>query len=122
MDSALYHHPRIFFAHSFINGSYRSPRFANTCWRLTDGSRLEIRANGNSDRNVFDESPLRGTEGSLFDSASFETVDAEITPETDDFFVSDAEGDPDCPSQGYSSIEFALQALRKGKVCSLGFS
>ncbi|CAH8280265.1 unnamed protein product [Arabidopsis lyrata] len=110
MDSALYHHPRIFFAHSFINGSYRSPRFANTCWRLTDGSRWNIKASENSDRNVFDESPLRGTDESLFDS-----VDAEITPETDDFFVSDAEGDPDCPSQGYSSIEFALQTLRKGK-------
>jgi 3,4-dihydroxy 2-butanone 4-phosphate synthase/GTP cyclohydrolase II len=64
---------------------------------------------------VFDENPVRKTDGSLFDSASFETVDAEITPETDDFFVSDAEGDPDCPTQGYSSIELALQALRKGK-------
>ncbi|KAG7534861.1 GTP cyclohydrolase II [Arabidopsis thaliana x Arabidopsis arenosa] len=115
MDSALYHHPRVFFAHSFINGSYRSPRVANTFWRLNDGSRWEIKANGNSDRNVFEESPVRKTDESLFDSASFETVDAEITPETDDFFVSDAEGDPDCPSQGYSSIEFALQALRKGK-------
>ncbi|EOA13239.1 hypothetical protein CARUB_v10026268mg [Capsella rubella] len=109
MDSALYH-PRIFFAHSFINGSYRSPRFANTCWRLNDGSIWEIKASGNGDRNVFDESPPRRADGSLF-----ETVGAEITPETDDFFVSDAEGDPDCPTQGYSSIELALQALRQGK-------
>lgn len=121
MDSALYH-PRIFFAHSFINSSYRSPRFATTCWRLDDGSRRVIKASGNSDGNVFDESPLRGTDGSLFDSASFKTVDAKITPETDDFFVSDAEGDPDCPTEGYSSVELALQALRKGKVCSLGYS
>ncbi|KAL1208531.1 Monofunctional riboflavin biosynthesis protein RIBA 3 [Cardamine amara subsp. amara] len=112
MDSALYH-SHIFLAHSFINS--RSPRFAATCWRLVNGSRWEIKASGNSDRNVFDESPLRETEGSLFDSASFETVDAKITPETDDFFVSDAEGDPDCPTQGYSSIELALQALRQGK-------
>ncbi|KAL2486555.1 Monofunctional riboflavin biosynthesis protein RIBA 3 [Abeliophyllum distichum] len=59
--------------------------------------------------------------GSSFDafnessSASFRTLDAEITPETADFFVSDAEGDPDSPSAGYSSIEQALVALRQGK-------
>lgn len=104
------------------NVSYRSPRFAATCWRLVNGSRWEIKASENSDRDVFDESPLRSTDGSLFDSTSFETVDAKITPETDDFFVSDAEGDPDCPTQGYSSIEHALQALRQGKVCSWGCS
>ncbi|XP_010483620.1 PREDICTED: monofunctional riboflavin biosynthesis protein RIBA 3, chloroplastic [Camelina sativa] len=113
MDSALYHHPRIIFAHSFISGSYRSPRFVNsTCWRSNDGLSGEIKASGNSDRNVFDESPLRRrTDG----SSLFETVGAKITPETDDFFVSDAEGDPDCPTRSYSSIEPALQALRQGK-------
>ncbi|PKI36398.1 hypothetical protein CRG98_043180 [Punica granatum] len=48
-------------------------------------------------------------------SAPFKTIDAEITQETIDFFVSDAEGDPDCPSEGYSSIEQALNSLRQGK-------
>lgn len=68
---------------------------------------------------------MRGIdESSLFDSASSEkTVDVENTPESAvDFFVCDAEGDPDCPTQGYSSIEHALQALRQGKVCSWDFS
>ncbi|XP_010455465.1 PREDICTED: monofunctional riboflavin biosynthesis protein RIBA 3, chloroplastic-like [Camelina sativa] len=113
MDSVLYHHPRISFAQSFISGSYRSPRFVNnTCWRLNDGLSWEVKASGNGDRNVFDESPLkRRTDG----SSLFETVGAKITPETVNFFVSDAEGDPDCPTQGYSSIELALQALRQGK-------
>lgn len=76
--------------------------------------------------NLYDDSTLKGTEnGSLlgsFDesaSAPFGTLDAEITPETIDFFVSDAEGDPDCPSDGYSSIEQALNTLRQGKVCSI---
>ncbi|KAI9196409.1 hypothetical protein LWI28_023707 [Acer negundo] len=41
--------------------------------------------------------------------------DAEITPETIDFFVSDAEGDPDCPTEGFSSIEQALNKIREGK-------
>ncbi|CAH8296640.1 unnamed protein product [Eruca vesicaria subsp. sativa] len=106
MDSAL--SPSIFFAHSFINS--RSPRFAatRTCWRLVSGLSWETKAIGNSDPN--ERSPLRETEGSFFDH-----VDAEITPETVDFFVSDAEGDPDCPTQGYSSIEIALQSLRQGK-------
>lgn len=73
--------------------------------------------------NLYDDSALKGTgNGSLlgtFDqsaSAPFGTLDAEITPETIDFFVSDAEGDPDSPSAGYSSIEQALNALRQGKV------
>ncbi|KAI3682428.1 hypothetical protein L1987_82404 [Smallanthus sonchifolius] len=43
-------------------------------------------------------------------SENFKTVEAEITPETVDFFVSDAEGDPDCPS-----VEDALSTLRQGK-------
>lgn len=46
---------------------------------------------------------------------SFETVSAEITQETADFFVSDAEGDPDRPSEGYSSVDQAVSALRQGK-------
>jgi len=49
------------------------------------------------------------------DSVGFQTVSAEITPVTDQFFVSDTEGDPDCPSEGFSSIEQALNAIRQGK-------
>lgn len=68
--------------------------------------------------DVFDDSNLkRNDNGSFFGAlAPFETLKAEITPETNDFFVSDAEGDPDCPSEGYSSIEQALNTLRQGKV------
>ena len=73
---------------------------------------------------VFDDSNLKRNENGSFlgasnesSSAPFGTLDAEITPETTDFFVSDAEGDPDCPSKGHSSIEQALNALRQGKVC-----
>jgi len=36
--------------------------------------------------------------------------------ETGDFFVSDAEGDPDKPTDGFSSIDQAINALREGKV------
>ncbi|XP_017244237.1 monofunctional riboflavin biosynthesis protein RIBA 3, chloroplastic isoform X2 [Daucus carota subsp. sativus] len=71
---------------------------------------------------VSENSPLKGTEnGSVFDDSAgsvttFGTLlDAEITPETIDFFVSDAHGDPDCPSQGFSSVEQALSSLRQGK-------
>lgn len=48
--------------------------------------------------------------------ASFRTVGAEITQDTRDFFVSDAEGDPDKPTDGFSSIDQAINALREGKV------
>lgn len=79
-------------------------------------------AAGIDDVFEFDDSNLKRNyeNGSLLAGAlneSFGTLDAEITPETNEFFVSDAEGDPDCPSKGYSSIEHALDALRHGKVC-----
>ncbi|KAL2899118.1 Monofunctional riboflavin biosynthesis protein RIBA 3 chloroplastic [Bienertia sinuspersici] len=68
--------------------------------------------------NLFDDqsssSTLENENGSL-KSVPFSTLDAEITPETIDFFVSDAEGDPDCPTKGYSSIEQALMTLKQGK-------
>lgn len=83
-----------------------------------------IRVSGVGVGNLFDDSNLKNNEngsligGAMDESASapFGTLDAEITPETVDFFVSDAEGDPDCPSKGFSSIEQALNALRQGKV------
>nr|XP_043610641.1 monofunctional riboflavin biosynthesis protein RIBA 3, chloroplastic [Erigeron canadensis] len=52
---------------------------------------------------------------SLENSESFKTVDAEITPETVAFFTSDAEGDPDCPSDGYSAVAEAISVIRQGK-------
>lgn len=68
----------------------------------------------NEAENLFDDQTSKGNEnGSLFG-----TLDAEITPETIDFFVSDADGDPDCPSDGYTSIEQALNTLRQGKVAT----
>ena len=56
---------------------------------------------------------LQGFNGS---SASFRTVGAKITQETGDFFVSDAEGDPDKPTDGFSSIDEAIGALHEGKM------
>ncbi|QHN96113.1 hypothetical protein HN51_042874 [Arachis hypogaea] len=75
--------------------------------------------NGNLKRNN-ENGSLLGDASKQFSSSSsssapFGTLNAEITQETTDFFVSDAEGDPDCPSKGYSSIEQALNALRQGK-------
>ncbi|KAK6234790.1 hypothetical protein SCA6_010127 [Theobroma cacao] len=127
MECALFPHP--LFPHIFLN-----PRFPR-CFGIPRG--VEIRlyrkrwlncsccALGVSEigaGNLFDDNSLNGAEngsllGALDESASapFGTVDAEITPETIDFFVSDAEGDPDCPSKGFASIEQALNTLRQGK-------
>ncbi|XP_021912557.1 monofunctional riboflavin biosynthesis protein RIBA 3, chloroplastic [Carica papaya] len=124
MDIALSPHPlfpRIFISSSFHRlfaapqslelGIYRQRWLSSTCWAV-----------GIGEGNLFDDSPVGGNEnGSLLGaiaesgSAPFGTVDAEITPETIDFFVSDAEGDPDCPTEGYSSIEQALNTLRQAK-------
>ncbi|GER29389.1 riboflavin biosynthesis protein ribBA [Striga asiatica] len=54
----------------------------------------------------------RNVNGSL---PPFGTLETEITNEIIDFFVSDAEGDPDRPSPGYSPIEQAITALRQQK-------
>ncbi|KAB1213031.1 Monofunctional riboflavin biosynthesis protein RIBA 3, chloroplastic [Morella rubra] len=127
MDSALFPHP--LFSHIFTSPSWNRSLAASqstglrpckhrfwvpTCWATG--------VSGVGAGNLYDDSALKGTgNGSLlgtFDqsaSAPFGTLDAEITPETIDFFVSDAEGDPDSPSAGYSSIEQALNALRQGK-------
>ncbi|OMO91344.1 3,4-dihydroxy-2-butanone 4-phosphate synthase, RibB [Corchorus olitorius] len=131
MECASFLHP--LFPHIFINSSYRFPR----CFAVRRG--VEIRlfrkrwlnssccAVGVSEigaGNLFDDNSLKGAEngsllGSLNDesgSAPFGTLDAEITPETIDFFVSDADGDPDCPSKGFDSIKQALNTLRQGKI------
>ncbi|KAL6841318.1 hypothetical protein ACP4OV_028836 [Aristida adscensionis] len=57
----------------------------------------------------------RNNNGPALQGASFQTVGAEITQETGGFFVSDAEGDPDKPTDGFSSIDQAINALREGK-------
>ncbi|KAF9595668.1 hypothetical protein IFM89_002050 [Coptis chinensis] len=73
--------------------------------------------------DLLDEgSVLSNQNGSILESlnestkATFRTLNAEITQETIDFFVSDAKGDPDCPTEGFSSIEQALNTLPQGKM------
>ncbi|XP_027087823.1 monofunctional riboflavin biosynthesis protein RIBA 3, chloroplastic [Coffea eugenioides] len=93
-------------------GIYGKRPFVSTCWAVGVPGGLSDESSSSSQINP---------NGSLFSasdepsSTTFGTLDAEITPETIDFFVSDAEGDPDCPTAGYSSIEQALNMLRKGK-------
>lgn len=99
-----------------------------SCKQVNNGTRIGVHKNMTSSFSccavgVSENNPLKGNEnGSVFDEpdssvTTFGTLlDAEITPETIDFFVSDAHGDPDCPSQGFSSIEQALSTLRQGKV------
>ncbi|KAG2673569.1 hypothetical protein I3760_13G098500 [Carya illinoinensis] len=128
MDSALFPHP-LFSLHVFTSSRWhrslaacQSTGFYLYRHRLLNHPCLATRISGVGAGNLYDDSTLKGTEigsllGSFGESASapFGTLDAEITPETIDFFVSDAEGDPDCPSDGYSSIEQALNTLRQGK-------
>lgn len=97
-------------------GIYMKRPFISTCWA--------VGVPGDSSDESSSSSQINPN-GSLFSaldepsSKTFGTLDAEITAETIDFFVSDAEGDPDCPTAGYSSIEQALNMLRKGKVGSI---
>ncbi|GAB2214713.1 hypothetical protein Droror1_Dr00019075 [Drosera rotundifolia] len=116
---------------SRIHGSLFVPRAllldgqrARRWWRLTCFEADGVSGNADdADGDLFTEHDKvnRNENGtfshSLDDSSALPlgTLDAEITPETMDFFVSDAEGDPDRPTEGYSSIEQALTALRKGK-------
>ncbi|CAN4120037.1 unnamed protein product [Withania somnifera] len=112
MDCVLFKHPSVprIFINSYVHQSFRNSQIVgvghyrkrpspnlntSTCWaaRIYGDSQFESNENG----------------------SVFETFGAEITTETIDFFVSETEGDPDCPSRGYSSIGEALAALREGK-------
>ncbi|KAL3720102.1 hypothetical protein ACJRO7_005005 [Eucalyptus globulus] len=99
-------------------GGYQRQGLSSACWAVRSDS-----------GDLLGKSSLKGSEnGSLLSaldgsaSVPFGTVDAEITQETIDFFVSDAEGDPDSPSEGYSSIEQAINSLREGKDAKSGSS
>lgn len=64
--------------------------------------------------NLFDETPAtKNGNGSVPPMATL-GIDAEITTDIVDFF--DDEDDPDHPSEGYSSIQTAVDAIRQGKV------
>ncbi|KAL6953630.1 Monofunctional riboflavin biosynthesis protein RIBA 3, chloroplastic [Sarracenia purpurea var. burkii] len=123
----LFQHPQfpLFFITSSFHRSFAALQSAGTrpcTHRWQNSSCSAVRGDGIGTDNVFDERSERGNENGSFlgalndsSSASFGTLAAEITPETTDFFVSDAEGDPDCPSEGFSSIEQALNVLRRGE-------
>jgi 3,4-dihydroxy 2-butanone 4-phosphate synthase / GTP cyclohydrolase II len=76
------------------------------CYATSDG--LGDQLNESTNGSFFQRLPGSG--------ASVRTVGAEITQETGDFFVSDAKGDSDRPTDGFSSIDQAITALREGKV------
>ncbi|KAF8402839.1 hypothetical protein HHK36_010930 [Tetracentron sinense] len=127
MDCLLLRHPLCFhiFISSSLQRSFGAPQSLGL--RLSKNGWLNsccwgIGRAGIGGGDLLDGSSVKGNDnGSLlgaFDELSvapFGTLDAEITPETIDFFVSDAEGDPDCPSEGFSSIDQALDALRQEK-------
>ncbi|XP_071742293.1 monofunctional riboflavin biosynthesis protein RIBA 3, chloroplastic-like [Rutidosis leptorrhynchoides] len=107
MDSIIIHHPlsTTFAPPKPPPLSTHKPPNLITCQSLKNTTN-----NNNQNGSIFNHiSPSNDN------SQPFNTINAEITPETVDFFTSDAEGDPDCPSEGFSSIEDALQALRNGK-------
>ncbi|XP_016470454.1 monofunctional riboflavin biosynthesis protein RIBA 3, chloroplastic-like [Nicotiana tabacum] len=115
MDCIVFKHPsfrRIFISSNCFGtcqnivgfGQYRKRTVFTTCCS-TGINPFESNQNGSVFGGLNDQNS----------SVPFETLSAEITPETIDFFVSDAEGDPDCPTSGYSSIGEALTALREGK-------
>ncbi|KAL6011232.1 putative monofunctional riboflavin biosynthesis protein RIBA 3, chloroplastic [Asimina triloba] len=126
MDCLQLRHP--LFPHALI--SSRCLRYSGTVhglgrdrkgWQLSFSCQAAARDEFGGG-NLFGGGSLKGSEnGSLLDAfdesgaATFGTLSAQITPETVDFFVSDAEGDPDCPSDGFSSIDRAIDALRSGK-------
>lgn len=104
---------------------YRQRGLNPTTWAIgvsgssSLGAAGDLFSDANNLRGIDQNGSLLGGLDEAASAVPFGTLDAEITPETIDFFVSDAEGDPDCPSEGYSSIEQALNTLRQGKVRSV---
>lgn len=82
------------------------------------GLRSVCLAAGLSAGNLFDESPAtKNGNGSV--AVSTLGLDAEISSDIVDFF--DDEDDPDHPSEGYSSIQSAVDAISQGKVAKCPF-
>jgi 3,4-dihydroxy 2-butanone 4-phosphate synthase / GTP cyclohydrolase II len=78
-----------------------------------------VTGDGVGDPRYLDDQLNKTSNGSVFQElpgASFRTVGAEITQKTGDFFVSDADGDLDKPTDGFSLIDQAIFSLREGKV------
>lgn len=75
-----------------------------------------------SNRNASPSEAADATTGAGSQVGSFQTVTAEITQQTEQFFASEAEGDPDQPSPGFASIGEAVEAIQEGKVRSLSVS
>ncbi|MCO5567716.1 hypothetical protein L7F22_021410 [Adiantum nelumboides] len=48
--------------------------------------------------------------------AGLEILTATITQQTEQFFVSETDGDPDQPSESFTSVAEAVDAIRNGKV------
>ncbi|CAL0321906.1 unnamed protein product [Lupinus luteus] len=111
MDTASFPHPLIshVITSSSLQCSFATPHSARFSVRKNRVLYLSASCAIGFDEQVFDDnnSLNKNENGPLL--SAFEEL------ESTDFFVSDTEGDPDCPSKGYFSIEQALNALRQGK-------
>jgi 3,4-dihydroxy 2-butanone 4-phosphate synthase / GTP cyclohydrolase II len=112
---------KVIFDFFFISFQKLFGGFHNTEFEFVKrGFRLQCYEIGGPD--YVQEDPLKGRDNRSvlgrfgLSDGSFKTINAEITQETTKFFVSDAEGDPDRPSDGYSSVDDAIRALQEGKV------
>ncbi|KAM0953290.1 putative GTP cyclohydrolase II [Dioscorea sansibarensis] len=123
MDSLLLR-PSSMLLHTILSSRYQQPynlplKLCRKGW-LKFGCYAVGRGNLGSSEST-EGGSLKGKDNGYFFSdfdgsgVSFGTLSAEITHETVDFFVSDAEGDPDRPSEGFSSIDQAINALRQGQ-------
>ncbi|KAK2643168.1 hypothetical protein Ddye_024931 [Dipteronia dyeriana] len=116
MDCILLPHPALF--HHIIIESRRTGVEFGLCkqrlWLSSSTSCCAVGLSGiGAAGNLSSDDSF--SEGNYENGSLLGAFDAEITPETIDFFVSDAEGDPDCPTEGFLSIEQALNTLREGK-------
>ncbi|KAJ3668979.1 hypothetical protein LUZ60_010929 [Juncus effusus] len=106
-----------FLSHFITNSSFQQlfGGIKNIQFKLTKKGFIKLKCYAIGD--LQDESSLKGKDnGSISKGPGpFKTVNAKITHETTDFFTSDTESDPDRPSDGFSSIDEALNALKQGK-------
>ena len=85
-------------------------------------------SNAHEDDSVSESTSSVAFDGSVLSSdtraaeSNLEILTATITQQTDQFFSSETEGDPDQPSEGLSSIKDAIEAIREGKACPTHFS
>ncbi|CAM6129888.1 unnamed protein product [Calypogeia fissa] len=112
--SAVVEHIGLAWPSPFVQRASHGSRSGSIVCSSLNGSSSSAKVDGAVNNGSLNE--LDQIAGSAEQALKFKSlVAAEINPSTEQFFLSDVDADPDRPTEGFSSIMEAVEALRQGK-------